>query len=163
MRKALLVVCLYSLLTSLAVAQTKISSTIKCDKSSIEHMVPVGDHPNHFFGVTQGSCTSSKPWMIAGVASKEGVGTATLEADGEVAKNRGVYVETMANGDQAHYRYEFSSTTKNGEVQITGHKWQLVEGTGKLKGAKGQGTCKGSGTVDTGGTYECEGEYTIPK
>ena len=162
MRKILFVICMFSLLTSLAAAQTKIASTIKCGKSSIEHMVPVGDHPNHSFGVSQGSCTSSKPWTIAGVAGKEGVGTSTVEADGDVAKSRGVYVETMANGDKGHYRYELASTTKDGQIQISGHHWQLVGGTGKLKGVKGQGTCTGSGTADSM-TYECEGEYTLPK
>jgi hypothetical protein len=163
MRKALFAVCLSCLLTHLAVAQTKMSGTIKCGKSSIKHMVPVGDHPNHFLGVKQVSCTWSKPWMIAGIASKEGVGTSTLEAEGELANTRGLYVDTMANGDKAHYLVESSVTTKDGHVQVTGHKWQLVEGTGKLKGAKGQGTCTGSGTTDRGVTYECEGEYTLPQ
>ena len=162
MNKALLVVCVSCLMTSLAVAQTKMSTTVKCAKSSIEQMVPVGDRPNHSFGVTQGSCTSSKPWTIAGVAGKEGVGTSSVEADGAVAKSHGVYVETMANGDKAFYRYELTSTTKDGQVQISGHRWQLEGGTGKLQGAKGKGTCKGSGTADSM-TYECEGEYTTPK
>ena len=162
MRKALFVVCLSCLLTSLAVAQTKISGTFTCGKSSIQQLAPAGDRPNHSFGVTQASCTSTKPWSIAGVASKEGVGTDTLEANGDVAKSRGVYVDTMENGDKAIYRVEATVTTKDAQVQVTGHKWQLVEGTGKLKGVKGQGTCKASGTADEV-TYECEGEYTLPK
>jgi hypothetical protein len=94
MHRTLLVVCLSCLVTSLAVAQTKMSSTIKCGKPSVEQMVPVGDRPDHSFGVTQGSCTSSKPWTIAGVAGKEGVGTSSVEANGAVAKSHGVYVET---------------------------------------------------------------------
>jgi hypothetical protein len=143
-------------------AQTKMSSTVKCGKPNIEQMVPVGDRPNHSFGVTQGSCTSSKPWTIGGVAGKEGVGTSSTEADGAVSKSHGVYVETMENGDKAYYHYELTATAKDGQVQISGHKWQLVGGTGKLKGAKGQGTCKGSGTVEAM-TYDCEGEYSSPK
>ena len=162
MHKALLLVCLSCLVTSLAVAKTKMSSTIKCGKASIEQMVPAGDRPNHSFGVTQASCTSSKPWTIAGVAGKEGVGTSSVEADGDVSKSHGVYVETMENGDKAYYHYEATSTTKDGQVQISGHKWQLEGGTGKLQGAKGQGTCKGSGTADSV-TYECEGEYSVSK
>jgi hypothetical protein len=162
MQKALFVVCLSCLLTSLAVAQTKISGTFKCGKATTEQKIPVGDHPDHFFGVSQGSCTSTKPWTVAGVASKAGVGTSTLEANGEVAKTRGVYVDSMENGDKAIYRVEATVTTKDAQVQVTGHKWQLVEGTGKLKGVKGQGTCKASGTADEV-TYECEGEYTLPK
>lgn len=162
MQKPLFVVCAFCLLTSLAVAQTKMSSTITCGKNTIQQMVPVGDRPNHSFGVTQGNCTATKPWKVAGVDGKEGVGTNIVEVDGAVTKSRGVYVETMANGDQAHYRYEAASTTKDGQMHIDEHKWQLVAGTGKLKGVKGHGTCKGGGTVDSV-AYECEGEYTLPK
>jgi len=162
MHKALFVVCLSCLVTSLAVAQTKMSSTIKCAKPSVEQTVPVGDRPDHSFGVTQGSCTSSKPWTIAGVAGKEGVGTSSVEANGAVAKSHGVYVETMENGDKAYYHFAATATTKDGQVQVSGHTWQLVGGTGKLKGAKGHGTCKGSGTPDSI-TYECKGEYTMGK
>jgi hypothetical protein len=162
MRKTLFVIGLFCIVGSLAVAQTKMSSTIKCGKNTVEHMVPVGDRPNHSFGVTQGSCTSSKPWTIAGVDGKEGTGTNSVEVDGATAKSHGVYVETMANGDQAHYTYQATVTTKDGKADVTSHKWQLVGGTGKLKGVKGQGTCKGSGTAD-GITYECEGEYTAAK
>lgn len=162
MRNVLFVVCLSCLATSLAVAQTKISSTITCGKASIEHMVPVGDHPNHSYGLTQGTCTSSKPWTIAGVASKDAVGTSALDVDGAVTKNHGVYVETMENGDKGFYHYRLTATTKDGQVQVTSHNWQLVGGTGKLNGVKGRGTCTGSGTADSM-TYECEGEYTAPK
>ena len=162
MRKALFVVFLSCLLTSLALAQTKISSTIKCDKASIQHMVPVGDHENHSYGVSQGSCTPTKPWTIAGVAAKDAVGTSALDVDGDVTKNHGVYIETMVNGDKGFYHYELTATTKDGQTHVTAHKWQLVEGTGKLKGAKGQGSCTGNGTADSM-TYECQGEYTLPK
>ena len=162
MHKALFVVCLSCLVTSLAVAQTKMSSTIKCAKPSIEQMAPVGDRPDHSFGVSQGSCTSSKPWTIAGVAGKEGVGTSSVEANGAVAKSHGVYVETMENGDKGYYHFAATSTTKDGQVQISGHTWQLVGGTGKLKGVTGKGTCKGSGTADSM-NYDCMGEYTMGK
>jgi len=161
MRKALFVVCCSCLLTSFAVAQTKISGTFTCGKSSTQQMVPVGDRPNHSLGITQGSCTSTKPWTIAGVASKEGVGTDTMDANGDVSRSHGMYVDTMENGDKAIYRVEGTATTKDGKVSAT-NKWQLVDGTGKLKGVKGEGTCKASGTVDSV-AYDCDGEYTMPK
>jgi hypothetical protein len=162
MRQTLLVACMVCLVTSLDVAQTKMSSTIKCDKSSVQQMVPAGDSPNHFFGVNQGNCASAKPWTIAGIAGKEGVGSGMSDVNGDTTKGHGVYVETMENGDKGYYHYEFASVTKDGQIKTTSHKWQLVGGTGKLKGVKGQGTCTGSGTAD-GMTYECEGEYTLPK
>ena len=163
MQKALWMMCLFCLLTSLAVAQTKMSATIKCEKSSTQQMVPAGDHPDHSFGVTQGNCASTKPWTVAGVAGKDGVGASTIEVNGAKAKARGLYVETMENGDKGFYRFEYTSITKDGQVTVDSHKWQLVGGTGKLKNAKGQGTCTGSGTTEGGVTFECEGEYTSPK
>jgi len=163
MRKAAFSVCLFFLLTALAVAQTKISGTVKCGKNSIEQIVPVGDQPGHSFGVTQGSCTWTKAWKIEGVAAKEGMGTSRVEANGDVAHNNGVYVDTMENGDKAIYHFQFTATTKNGQTQISGHKWQLMEGTGKLKGVKGQGTCKATATPDGGAMYECAGEYMAAK
>ncbi len=163
MRRALLLVGLFFLVAPLAVAQTKISGICQCSKNSIEQMVPAGDHPNHSLGVTQGKCTWTKPLVIEGVPSKEGVATGLQEVDGDNIKNHGVYVETMANGDQVHMRYEVTGTTKNGQLEITGHKWQIVGGTGKFKGIKGQGACKGTPTADGGVTYESQGEYTLPK
>ncbi len=143
MRRALFLVGLFFAVASLAAAQTKISGTVQCSKSSMEHMVPAGDHPNHSLGVTQGKCTWTKPWVIAGIAAKEGVATGLQEVDGDQAKNQGVYVDTMANGDQVYLRYELTFTTKKGQLEITGHNWQIVGGTGKFKGIKGQGRLQG--------------------
>lgn len=162
MRRASLLVCLFFLVAPLAAAQTKISGICQCSKNSLENMVPAGDHPNHSLGVTQGKCTWTKPWVIAGIPAKEGVATGLQEVDGNQAKNQGVYVDTMGNGDQVYFRYEVTSTTKNGQLEITGHKWQIVGGTGKFKGIKGQGTCKGTPTADGGVSYESQGEYTLP-
>src|SRR5712692_9966198 len=163
MRKAVFSLCLFFLLTSIAVAQTKISGTVKCGKSTIEHMVPVGARGNQSLGVTQGNCTWTKAWKIDGVAAKEGTGTSRVDADGDVAHNSGIYVDTMENGDKAIYHFQSTATTKNGQTQISGHKWQLEEGTGKLKGVKGQGTCKVTATPDGSQMYECTGEYTAAK
>lgn len=163
MKKPLLSVCLFFLVASLALAQTKISGTAKCGKNTVEHMVPVGDHPNHSLGVTQGNCTWTKPWKIEGVASKEGTGTSRVDTDGDVAHNSGIYVDTMENGDKAIYHFQYSATTKNGQTKITDHHWQLVEGTGKLKGVKGQGTCKATANPDGTAEYECTGEFTAAK
>ena len=39
----------------------------------------------------------------------------------------------------------------------------LVGGTGKLKGLKGQGTCKGKGASDGSVTWDCEGTFEPAK
>ncbi len=163
MQRALLLVGLFFLVAPLAVGQTKISGTCHCSKNTFEQMVPAGDHPNHSLGVTQGKCTYTKPWVIEGIAQMEGVATGLQEMDGDSIKGHGVYVDTMANGDQVHLRYEVTGTTKNGQLQTTGLKWEIVGGTGKFTGIKGQGACKGTPTADGGVTYESRGEYTLPK
>jgi hypothetical protein len=160
MRKVMLLAGLFILLTSLALAQTKISGSLKCGKDTAEHMLPVGDNPNHSFGLTQGNCTWTKAWKIDGVAAKGGTGTATVDTNGDVSKSSGVYVDDMENGDKAIYHYSFTATKKGDQAQISGHHWQLVSGTGKLKGVKGQGTCKATPTADGGADYECMGTYT---
>ncbi len=164
MQRASLLVGLLFLMAPLALAQTKISGTVQCSKNTLEQMVPAGDRPNHALGVTQGHCTWTKPMLIAGVPTKQGVATGLQEVDGNNVNNHGVYVETMANGDQVHMSYEVTVITKDGQLlQITGHKWQIVGGTGKFKDIKGQGACKGTPTADGGVTYESRGEYTLPK
>ena len=164
MSKVVFSVCLL-LLSSFTLAQTKtkMSGTLKCGKDTIEHMIPVGDHPNHSLGMSQGNCTWTKPWKIAGLTAKDGMATGTVDADGDVAHTRGIYVDTMENGDKAVYHIRATVITKNGQAQITGHKWHLIEGTGKLKGFKGQGACKVTLNPDDSADYQCTGAYTVPK
>ena len=159
MKKNMFTACLVLLLASFALAQTKMAGTLKCGKDTDDHMIAVGDRPNHSLGVTQGKCTWTEPWKIAGVAAKEGTGVSTVDADGGVSHNTGIYVDTMENGDKAIYHYGATITTKDGKAEVTGHHWQLVEGTGKLKGVKGQGTCKVTANADGSADYHCSGTY----
>lgn len=163
MRKVVFSVC-FLLLSSFTLAQTKtMSGTLRCAKDTIEHVIPVGDHPNHSLGVSQGNCTWIRPWQIAGVPAKDGIATGTVDADGDVAHTSGVYVDNMKNGDKAVYHIWATVITKNGQAQVTSHKWQLVEGTGKLKGFKGQGTCNVTLNSDDSADYQCTGAYIVPK
>lgn len=142
-------------------AQTKISGTSQCGKPDQQQKIDVGDRPDHAFTISQGKCTWTKPWEIAGIQSKEGVGTSFAEISGTTARTRGYFVDTMANGDKAHYRTESADTLKDGVPQSVDGKWTLIRGTGKLKGIKGQGTykCQAAGE---GSTCDVEGEYTLP-
>lgn len=92
---------------------------------------------------------------IAGVQSKEGVSTAFTEMSEKASRTPiGYYTDTMANGDQAYYRYR--GVGEQGT-------WVLVRGTGKLKGIKAKGTYKGKANPDGSITYEIEGEYQSSK
>jgi hypothetical protein len=149
------------LLPVAAAAQgTKISATIVCSPASVVHALPVEGRPDSGYSVSQVKCTSTKPWQIAGVAGKDGVGTGTAANSGNASQSSGTYVETMANGDKGYYKYEFNAILKDGKPEkISNHKWELVGGTGKLNAVKGHGTCTAAVQADGNVVYECQGEY----
>ena len=161
-RKCTLALAVILAVATVAGAQVKVSGTSRCGKSDVQHMVEVGDTPNHSFSISQSKCTWPKPFDIGGVQSKEGLNTAFSETTGNRARVRGFFLDTMANGDKGHYRYEATATLKDGMFQTAEAKWTLAGGTGKLKGAKGKGTCKGKGESDGAVSWECEGEYVLP-
>jgi hypothetical protein len=149
------------LLPVVAAAQsTKMSGTTVCSPATAQHVLPVEGQPGHSYAVSQVKCTWTKPWQIGGVASKEGVGTGVDDIRENRSQASGTYVDTMANGDKAYYKYEFSATMKDGKPEtISGHKWELLGGTGKMKAVKGKGTCNVTPQDDGAVVYECQGEY----
>ncbi len=161
-RTVLVLLFVVSLATA-AGAQTKISGTNHCAKPDPQTAVQVGDSPNHAFSLGQTKCSWTKPWEIAGVAGKEGVGTFSGEITGNTFRFHAYYVDEMANGDKAYYRYQGTTTLKDGMAQTEQGTWSLIRGTGKLKGVKGKGTFKGKAGADGTMTYEVEGEYELPK
>ena len=150
-------------LSTLAISQTKISGTNHCAKPDPQTMVQVGDRPGHAFSVAQSKCAWTKPWEIAGTPGKEGVATVSGEISGNSFRYHAYYVDEMANGDKAYYRYQGSAVLKDGMSQSEEGTWSLVRGTGKLKGVTGKGTYKGKAGEDGTMTYEVKGEYGLPK
>ena len=148
-------------LAAAAVAQTKISGTSQCAKPDPQHMIQVGDHPNHAYAISQSKCTWTKPYEVGGTQAKDDVVTAFDEINGDKSRNHGLVSNTMANGDKAHVSFQGTATLKDGAPQTSEGKWRFTSGTGKLKGIKGSGTYKGKGSPD-GVTFEIEGEYTLP-
>jgi hypothetical protein len=74
----------------------------------------------------------------------------------------GEFIESMENGDKNVYKYEFSGTTKDGAFESGTNKWSLIEGGGKMKGGKANGTCKAKGNPDQSTSFDCMGTYTAP-
>ena len=136
MKKMCLVLCFVCLLSSVALAQGTTNVQWKCDKPSVQHSIPVGDKPGHAYVIEQINCTSIK---------------------GDIA---GEFVESMENGDKNVYKYEFSGTTKNGAFESGTNKWSLLEGGGKMKGGKANGTCKAKANPDQSTSFDCMGTYT---
>jgi len=149
------------LFPAVAFAQgTKMAGTIVCDPPAQETALPVAGRPDHAYAVSQVKCTWTKPWQIGSVAAKEGVGTGIAQISGNSSQSSGTYVDTMANGDKAYYKYEFSATMKDGKPEkISNHKWELIGGTGKLATSKGRGTCIVTPQAEGRFLYECQGEY----
>jgi hypothetical protein len=58
---------------------------------------------------------------------------------GGTSRFHAYYVDEMANGDKAYYRYQGTSTLNDGAPQTEQGTWTLTGGTGKLKGTKGKG------------------------
>lgn len=164
MKGRTLFACLMVLATTpVAQAQMKVSGSVECDKPTAQHALEVGDRPGHSLAVSQSKCTWTKPFEIAGTQSKEGVGTASDEIRGDRIQTRGYFVDTMANGDRAHYRYQCATAVKDGVPESVECKWTLVGGTGKLKGAKGTGSCMGKPNAGGGVSHNCEGNVELPK
>jgi len=140
-------------------AQTKVSGTSRCAPLAPQQMLPIGDQPGHALTVAQSKCTWSEPIEIEGVKAKEGTSTSSDEVTGNSFTSRGYYVDTMANGDAAHYRFEATFSLKEGKPESGKNTWTLIGGTGKLKGLKGQGTCTGKADPDGSIVWKCAGEY----
>jgi len=159
MKKMCLVLCLVCLVSSVALAQGKTNVQWKCDKPSDQHSIPVGDKPGHAYAIEQINCTAIKG-DIAGNKMKSGIGTEFLYLKGADVTGHGEFVESMENGDKNVYKYEFSGTMKDGALESGTNKWSLIEGGGKMKGGKANGTCKAKGNPDQSTSFDCMGTYT---
>ena len=164
MRKSLFVLCLLCLIASVALAQSnKVANSWTCPKPAVAHSLDVGDKPHHTYSIAQFKCTATKGEM-GGVKDKEGAGTEFDDVSGTSVSGHGVFVETLANGDKLHFTYQTTSTTaKNGAMQSGQNKWEITEGTGKFKGAKGSGGCTGKAGANGAADWACNGSYTISK
>jgi len=149
------------LCAGLAQAQVKGSGSLKCGKPDVQHKIDVG--PTHVFLLEQNKCMpdGDKPFTVDGVKSASATSTDSMEVQGNKAMFHGYYVDTLENGDKAEYSFHGNGTLKDGVLQMADDYWTLVRGTGKMKGAKGKGTCKGSGAADGTVTWECNGDFTL--
>ena len=143
-----------------AQAQGKVAVEWKCAKPAVVHTLDTGDQPGHTYGISQFKCAATKG-QIEGVAQKEGAGTEFAEGMGNNVKMHGVFVETLASVDRIHYTYEGAATVRGNQMVTGTDKWTVVNGTGKFKGAKGEGTCKGKGSADGSSNWVCEGTIQL--
>lgn len=139
-------------------AQTKTTFSGNCAKPDVQQSIPAGDQEGHIFVLAQGKCVTKGE--VGGAHSKEGMYSEHQEISGNHAKAWGVYVETFDSSDKIFYTYQATGTMKDGAFQ-GGNKYQVIGGTGKMKGIKGSGTCKNTGRADGGSDYACTGDFTL--
>ena len=161
MKNICLVLCLMCMVSSLAPAQGKTNVQWKCDKPSGQQSIPIGDKPGHAYAIEQINCTAIKG-DIGGNKMKSGIGTEFLDVRGDHVTGHGEFIESMENGEKNLYKYEFSGTTKDGAFESGTNKWSLIEGGGKMKGGKANGTCKANANPDQSTAFDCMGTYTPP-
>ena len=149
-------------LATLTGAQTKMAGTVRCLPGDPEHMIEIGDVPNHVYTISKSQCTWVKPMVIDGVENTKGYSVSADETIGNESTFSGYHIDTMANGDQAHYRYTGKMMLKDGQPVSGKNEWTIFRGTGKLKGIKGKGSCKGEFSPDSPIIWDCVGEYTKP-
>ena len=162
MHRILMAIAVVCFAAATAAAQTKVTGTAQCAKPDPQHVIPVGDRPDHNLGVEQFKCTWTKPMEIEGAKSTEGVSTATNDVNGNTIRTRGFHVATMDSGDKFFVWYLGAGEAKDGVFQGQKGTWGFTGGSGKLKGIKGKGTytCAPSGDALS---CEVEGEYQLAK
>ena len=163
MRNCMILLGLVVGTTSTGVAQTAISGTVQCGKPDTAYSLPVGDSPDHAFGISKVKCTWTKPLEVAGLQTKEDEITGFSEITGNTAAGRSYVVGTASNGDKMFVRPQGKSVLKGGALQSATGTWTYTGGTGKLKGLTGKGTYKCTGNADGTSTCEIEGTYQLPR
>lgn len=145
-----------------AQAQTKISGASRCDKADQQGSVEVGDRPGHLFVLAKQSCTWTKTMEVGGITDKSYESAIFTEVTATKSHDRGVAVDTYANGDKGFVRWQGSATLKEGKAVSQEGTWSFEGGTGKLKGIRGKGTYKCTAAGE-GSACEVEGEYELPQ
>ncbi len=162
MKRLLVLTACAVALSSSAVAQTKITGSLDCDKADPHYMIPLPDREGFAFVIDQNKCTWPKTSPVEGLQPKELVNTRFIEVTGPSTHTTAVGVTRYDNGDKLYTR-----STGPGKLKaLTGSgKWTIVGGTGKLSGLKGGGTYTCTlKSAEPGAGYTCDvvGEYTVP-
>ena len=159
--RVLVFVCVMGIAVS-AAAQTKFTGKCNQGKPDPNHVVPVGDKPNHALVLAKVTCTWAAGAELGGVALKDEVDTVTMDMSGTTSRDRGYGVGTAANGDKYYVRFD-GTTTYKGENPTSGTcTWTFAGGTGKLRGLTGKGTCAGTFDATGAAVFDIQGEYQIP-
>jgi hypothetical protein len=158
--KCVLVFGVVLTMATAASAQSKLSGTQQCAKPDPVYTVPVGDRPDHTMSLIKDKCTWTSG-EIGGVKLKDEEDTIVSDSSGSRARDRGIGVGTLVDGDKAFVQFQGTGALKD-NMPVSGQgTWSFTGGTGKLKTLKGKGTYKGKWNPDGTSTFEIEGEYQL--
>jgi hypothetical protein len=144
-----------------AQAQMKLAGKMTCAKPDPNHTAPVGDQANHSLALSAQKCTWSQG-KIGGDPLKDETDTFTSDATGNLSRDRGYGVGSVASGDKYFVRFK-GTTTLDGEAPVGGQcTWAFSGGTGKLKGLTGKGKCTGTFSKDGKSSWDIRGTYATP-
>ena len=73
----------------------------------------------------------------------------------------GVFMNTLASGEEVGYIYQITETLVNGAASTGRMTYQINEGTGNLAGISGAGTCTITANSSGGSDGTCSGQYTL--
>lgn len=152
MRTLILAAICLPLLASLAVAQTKVENKWSCNAPADQKKLDAGDAAGHAYGVQQGTCNSTS----SSIGEKSATYTENVEFWSTRFNNHGTLAVSTDGPDKIFYAY---SGTANVQDHKGSNKWKVVGGTGKYKGATGEGTCTGTFN-DKGSDWTCTGTLT---
>lgn len=142
-------------------AQSKLSGKMQCAKPDPSYAVPVADKANHAMSLAGAKCLWSQG-DIGGDPLKDENDTYVSDVIGNLSRDRGYGVGSVANGDQYFVRFD-GTTTLKADVPVGARcTWTFTGGTGKLKGLTGKGTCKGTFNADGTASWVIQGEYHTP-
>ena len=137
----------------------------KCGSAgATQTRVPVGDRPDHWFLVGQGTCDHVKPGMIDGVALKSERYTGSAEVTGKTQRWQGYNVVVMANGDSVFTRGTCEGTEgPDGSIERSECRFTFDGGTGRFAALNGEGTSRGTANGDGTATWAYSGRYTLSR
>ncbi len=166
MRKAMLLLAVFGLVVVLflmplgAVAQTKITGSLDCEKADPMNEIQIPGREGFSYVIAQYKCTWDA--SIEELKTKDYLNIVFSEVMGSSVRTTSTGVARYGNGDRLYSR---NTGTRDPKRLTSTGKWTYTLGTGKLRGIKGEGTytCKRkSAEPDAGITCSSEGEYTLP-
>ncbi|MFZ0798030.1 MAG: hypothetical protein WAM98_09610, partial [Terriglobales bacterium] len=136
----------------------KVEGEVRCDKPDPAYSIEVPDRPGHALMIAKRKCTWTKPMLVMGAKTKDGVAVGYSEKSEGMLHVSGFETDTLDNGEKLTWKSMGQVLAEKGPATATG-RWSLMRGTGKFKGIKGGGAYEEKLDADDVLVLELEGVY----